>query len=194
MSLYIATLAELKSDLGIADTNDDAALTRLMEGLQGRFDSHLNRTLLRGADVEEVFDGGLTQLPLARFPVESVSAVYEDLDGEFPAGSLIEEYRVHLARGLVMRDDGRPWNDGVRCIKVVYTGGYVAAGSTPGAGQEAMPEDLRRAFLMQACFEWRNRTTLGKSNISAQGISVAISPARFLPEVSDCLAPLRRLV
>jgi hypothetical protein len=196
VSLYILTLSELKSDLGIADTTDDSALTRLMEGLQARFDSHLDRKLLRMAGEIEILSGGVTQLLLARFPVETVASVHVSFEQAWDASTLVAaaDYTLNQPRGRLSLRSGYAWPDGEQNIRVIYTGGFVAAGATPGSGQTAMPEDLRRAFLMQASFEWRNRTTLGKTNISAQGISVAISPAKFLPEVTDCLEALRRIV
>jgi hypothetical protein len=195
MSLHILTLAEAKADLGLTDTTDDAVLTRHMEGLQGRFEAYLGRTLLRGTDVEEILDGGMTWLLLTRFPVESVKTVHVDAAGAWGAETLIaaDGYRIHKARGRVVYAGGvYGWPSGSRNVRVVYTGGYVAAGSTPSTGQEAMPEGLRGAFGMQLGFEWRNRRNLGAQNVGAQGQSVTLAPAKFLPAVTDALESFKR--
>ena len=195
MSLYIATLTEIKGDLGIGDSTDDAPLTRLAEVLQGRFDAELNRVLLRTSGALEYFDGGQTVLLLQHWPAESV-AVYMDADRAFAAASLLAatDYTLNAARGRLHYGDGASdWPDyGRQTIKVVVTGGYVAAGSTPGAGQTAMPEGIRRAFLLQIGFEWRNRRSLGQQSVSAQGASVSLAPAQLLPDVKAALAPFRR--
>jgi hypothetical protein len=157
----------------------------------------LNRTLLRGVDVEELFDGGGRTILLGRWPVETIASVHVDDDQEWDADSLLEstDYRLNKTRGrLVYGSDGSVnWPDGVQNIRVVYTGGYVAAGSTAGTGQTAMPDAIRRAFRLQAGYEWRNRTHLGQQSVSAQGVNISLAPAKLLPEVEEILWGLRRL-
>jgi hypothetical protein len=195
VSLYIATLAEIKADLGISDSTDDAALTRLAEVIQGRFDALCQRVFLRTASAVEYFDGGERILLLEHWPVESV-AVYLDADRAFAAASLLAatEYTLNAARGRLHYGDGSvAWPDyGRQTIKVVVTGGYVAAGSSPSAGQLAMPEGVRRALLLQVGFEWRNRRNLGQQSVSAQGANVSLAPADLLPDAKAALAPFRR--
>lgn len=192
MSLTIAALDEIRLELGITDNTDDAALLQKAEGLQGRFDEHLGRTLARGVAVEETFDGGVTWLLLARFPVEAVTAVY--IDDELQD---TDDYRLNPGRGRLAWDGGiygdDKWPAGMQNIRVVYNGGYVARGTPVVAGQNAMPEAIRRAFLMQIGFEWRNRMTMGAESISTQGGSVSLAPAKFLPEVEAGLAAWRRI-
>jgi len=53
---------------------------------------------------------------------------------------------------------------------------------------------VRRAFALQAGFEWRNRDKLGISNLSGQGFSMQSAPAELLAEVKQSLSMLRRLV
>lgn len=197
MSLHIVTLAEMKAELGLADTADDAVLTRWMEGLQGRFDEHCRRGLLRTADIEEIHNGGDTYLFLSRFPVESVASVHLSAAQDWSAANALESdaFLVNKQRGrLMLAGFGNRWPEGEQNIRVSYTGGFVAAGSTPTAGQTAMPEALRRAFVLQLGFEWRNRANLGKTGVSGQGLTLDISPAKLLPEVEDALATFRRLV
>lgn len=193
--LYIATLAELKSELGINDPEDDNEIIRKATALQGRFDDHLCRTLLRGASVEEILDGDCTWLLPKRYPIEAVAEIYIDTDGEFDADTEIDsdDFRVNKTLGRILYGRGSTkWPAGFQNIKIVYSGGYVAAGETIGVGQTAMPETIRRAFFMQFAFEWRNKNTLGNQSVSAQGGSVSLAPAKFLPEVDDALFPYKR--
>lgn len=195
--LYIATLSEMKSDLGIGDPQDDTRLTAVLEGLQGVFESVLNRGLLRTESVEELFDGGERTLLLYRFPVESITSVHVSEDQEWDADSLLEttDYRLNKDRGrLVLGTDGSTrWPAGVQNVRVVYIGGYVAAGSAVSTGQYAMPEALRRVFRLQAGYEWRNRQHLGQQSVSGQGVSVNLSPAALLPEVKTVLDTFARI-
>jgi len=193
--LYIATLNEIKAEIGIADAEDDVGLTTKAEGLQGRFDDHLQRTLLRGADVEEIFDGDYTWLTPTRYPIESVAHIYVDADAVFGADTEISssDYRLNKRLGRIAYMAGQyKWAAGMQNIKVVYTGGYVAAGTVAASGQVAMPETIRRLFFMQLGFEWRNKTTLGNQSVSAQGASVSLAPAKFLPEVEEGLSIYKR--
>lgn len=197
MTLFIATLAQMKAELGITDAQDDAVLTSWMKGLQARFEDYCERKFLRTEDCEEFHDGGTTQVCLERFPVESISSIRVDLDREFPASTELDavDYVVNLKRGSIFYTVSEiPWPAGRQSIRVVYTGGYVAAGTTAEATQYEMPESLRRAFFMQGGFEWRNRGNLGRESISAQGATVSIAPAELLPEVKDTLSPFRRIL
>lgn len=193
----IVTLSEMKTELGLADTTDDAVLTQWMAALDGRFDSFLNRTLARGVGVIEYFDGGGRMLLLDRFPVESVASINVDPDGLWGADTLlaVTDYRLNKLRGRIVygADGSSPWETGVQNIRVVYTGGFVSAGEIPPAGQTAMPEAIRRAYFMQCAFEWRNRTHLGQASVSAQGGSINLAPAKLLPEVQDILSDWKRI-
>jgi hypothetical protein len=197
--LYILTLAEMKSELGLTDPVDDALLTQHAEALQGRFDDYLNRTLLRADGAAEIFDGGAEMLLVSRFPLEAVTSVHISAEQEWDADSLMDfdngDYRWVAARGRIFYGEthGNLWPEGLQNIRVVYSGGYVAAGATVDAGQTAMPEALRGAFRQQLGYEWRNRKQLGQESVSAQGASISLAPAELLAVVKQALGPYRRL-
>lgn len=66
-----------------------------------------------------------------------------------------------------------------RQVKVVYTGGYAESG-----GVLQVPDDLKRACLMQSAFEFKRRKDLGISSLSMPDGSIAMtSSAALLPEV-----------
>ena len=194
MSAYIVTLDELKAELGIPDAKDDGELLRLIEGLQGRFEDRAGRRFLRAEDTE-YFDGGVTSLFVRRFPIERGSvSVWVDADqvwGDADLYTETEDYSVHVGRGRIVHLGGK-WPLIVQGIKVTYTGGYVPAGEAVGEEQTPMPDGLRGIFLLQAAFEWRNRTNLGKSSMGAGGVSINLAPAALLPEVATTLEMYRR--
>ena len=197
MSLYILTLEEMKRELGITDGKDDAGLTLWMEGLQARFDDYCERNFLRVEEEEEIHDGGVTSLFLKRFPVENITSIHIDVDQDWDDIESLEsdDYLLNAARGAVIYGRGSwPWPVGLQNIRVVYTGGFVAAGQTVGDGQTAMPDTVRRAFLLECGFEWRNRLQLGRESISGMGATVSIAPAQFLPEVLAALNSYRRRI
>lgn len=201
----IVTLEEMKAELGIEDARDDVVLQQWLVGLEARISNHCRRDFVRQEDGAEIINGGNTYLMLKRWPVESITSVHVSPDQEWDADSLLaaDDYRIDYIRGkLVYGSGGIPWPAGFQNIRVVYTGGFVPADETPGAGESAMPEELRRAVFMQAGFEWRNRQDLGKTQIGADGASVqfgagvalALKGRTLMPEVRSTLQPLRRFV
>jgi hypothetical protein len=185
----------MKGELGLPDTQDDANLTRLMTALEGRFESHLNRLLARSVAETEYLDGGSEYLLLKRFPVESVTSVHVSADQTWDATTLwaSDTYVVNNLRGRIIRNVARTaWSEGAQNIRVIYAGGYVAAGDIAAAGQYAAPEGLRLAFIMQCSFLWRNRADLGRSQINAQGAGINLAPAELLPEVTHILNEFKR--
>lgn len=196
--LYIATLDEIKKALGITDNDDNDVLTRHLTGLQGRFDQQCHRRFLYGSQTE-LFDGAVTALEVERWPIDSVASVHEDLDQEWDADSLLDadDYRVNKPRGLIYYDPGEgllKWPTGMQNIRVIYTGGFVkTTGAVAPGVDDADLDSLRRAFFMQAEFEWRNRKNLGNSSISASGVNISLAPAKFLPEVESVLSAFARV-
>jgi len=197
MSLYILTLAEMKAELGIDDTDDDAVLTEWMEGLQKRFDAYCERTLLYSASVTEYHDGGERWLLLDRYPVESISSIIIDQDREWDSEDALtedEDYVLNADRGRIAYGTGEYlWTAGFQNIRVVYAGGYVACDGSPTGSQVAMPYDLRLAMRLQVGFLWRNRRNLGAQAVSGQGVTVNLAPVRLLPEVREILTLYRRV-
>jgi hypothetical protein len=196
MSLYICTLAEIKTYLEITDTTDDTLLTLIAEGVQGRFDRECNRTFLKG-DYTETFDGGAMWLLLDAYPVVSIASV--SIGGTALAS---DGYTLNAKRGRLGYGDGDSrWPEQMQSIDVAYTGGYVAAGDTPGTDETAMPEALRRALLLQVGFDYRNRKTMGIAQVSSGGVSMqqgsqpslALKMQTLLPEVVSTLNTFRRM-
>ncbi len=197
--LYIAELTEIKLSVGVTDTDDDAKITLLAELLQGRFDDHTNRGLLLSSAIVELHDGGFRSLLLRNFPTVSITDIRVDGDGIFEAETALDSdsFRFDPERGRVVRGIGnRVWEQGFKNVQVTYTGGFVAQGTSPGAGETAMPEGLRRAFLMQIEFEWRNKSRLGTQQVNAAGQTVnfgnpsvtrSLKNQTFMPEVETSL-------
>jgi len=196
--LFICTLQEIKEELEIKDPADDVVLTRHAEGLQDRFEEYLNRDLLRAENFVEICDGGAHAVLLSRFPLESVATVHQSQQQVWDDNSLVDakNYTLHLDRGRVIwTPQGattKSWAAGEQSIRVVYTGGYVGAGTSAQAGQTPMPDAIRGGYMIQFSYEWRNRRTLGTSAVSAQGSSVTMSPAKLLAMATEAMGHFRR--
>jgi len=204
--LYIMTLAEMKSVLGIGDTEDDTVLSLWLETIQGRFDQHCRRRFLYSASETEYFDGGVTALYVHRWPVASISSIIVDADQAWSSDDALatDDYRLNNRRGSLFYGTGGvqwPWSP--QSIRVVYAGGFVKSdGTVADHVDDYELEALRRAFLLQANFEWRNRETLGISQVSQQGSSIqqgaqpslALKQMTLLPEVESTLQPFKRIL
>jgi len=171
--LYIFSLDETKQVLGIDDQQDDELLAIWLEAIQGRLNTHCNRNFLAESAIEEIFDGGESVLAVQQWPIASVTSVHIDADQEWDSTTLLDsdDYILH------------------------------AAGTLATNGQENDRQTLRRAFMLQASFEWRNREQLGISQVSSQGVTVqqgaqvatALKFQTLLPEVQTSLVKLVRV-
>ena len=206
MNLYIATLAELKTMLGITDTGDDSAITQMAVAIQGRFDSHCRRQFLYAASQTEYLDGGVSELLVHRWPIASIASIIVDIDQAWSTDDALAstDYRLNMKRGKIVYGTGTyPWPEGFQNIRVVYAGGFVKSDGTAADHVEAGDlETLRRGFLMQVGYEWRNKEILGITQISQNGASVqagagvalALKGMTLMPEVELTLQPLKRTV
>jgi hypothetical protein len=208
MALYILTLAEIKAQLGISDTVDDNQITLWLEGLQGRIATHCGRALLEAENRVEILSGDVTELLLHCWPIESISEIVVNIDQDWTdAGSILasDDYLVNHERGAIRYARGMcRWPEGYRSIRVTYSGGLLsAAGAAANSYVDAdHVQAVKRALLIQGTFEWRNRKTLGISQVSQGGASIqqgaqvalALVGQTLLPEVETTLLPLRRIV
>ena len=86
------------------------------------------------------------------------------------------------------------WSRTRDSVQVIYKGGYCSAGQAPGAGEYAMPADLREAAIEQATFIFKRKDDIGLAGVSAEGGSISkFSSMDLLPMVKNVLNDYRRL-
>ena len=191
----ICTLGDVKDRLGISDTEHDTAINRIISGLKAIFDRHTNRNLLLNADdVTEYYSAisGESRIVLNRYPVVSITSVKESYNYDFDAATALVE-NTHY-RQLRSGENGilyriyTSWATFEDAIQVIYRGGYCSAGQTPGAGEFALPADLREAAIEQASFFFKRRDDLGLAGVSFEGGSISkFSSMDLLPMVKKIL-------
>lgn len=188
----LCQLTTVKSRLGIAshDVDDDALLNGFIALVGSRFERECRRQFGRTAGATQEFDGDVTELLLDRYPVESVSAFAlkdNETDG-FVAQSGVDYILRAASNGvkcLVTLES--PLGSMRQRLQVTYTGGYVLPGTTPGAGQSALPDDLERAAVEQVVHFYRLRDKLGLVNASGEGAAINIQTEELLPVVRNTL-------
>ena len=194
----ICTLADVKDRLAETDTENDTTLLNIIRGMEGTFDNYCGRTLIiNSADVTEYFTGLGSQLLVNRYPVASITSIKVSPDYDFDSADALvvnQNYRLLNSgkNGILFRMYGS-WYSIPDSTQIVYRGGYCPAGSTPGSGETALPDDLREAAILQACFIFSRKDDMGVAATSFDGGSMKkFAPVKLLPQVEAILKKYKR--
>jgi len=199
VTLKIVSLTAVKAFLDIPsdeDQWDDLLDDQIIPQVSDRIERHLNRRLLdSGSDVTEYFDsdGALDTISLERYPINSITAVYESTDRSFSAGDALDsdEYVSYGNRGIIRLVDGRTFLSGIQTVRIDYQGGYTATLNV----LDSPPDDLVYAASLQIGHVWQRRTSMGTTSQSVAGGQVLTfqSALNLLPEVKSALQNMRRI-
>ncbi len=161
----LTQLSTVKSRLALVVTDYDDLLTNAIKAVSARFDKECNRTLARTASVTHEFDATDTEVMPPCYRVESVTK-FELKSNETDGWS--EQTGVqYLIRRQCIISLSVPFNSQPSTLnspalaRVTLTGGYVLPGTTPSAGQTALPDDLEQAAVEQIAYWFRNRENTG---------------------------------
>jgi hypothetical protein len=196
----LAELATVKARLAIlpTDVSQDELLTRAIEAVSSRFDRECNRTLARTVDATQEFGAGETEIIARCYPIETVTK-FELKTNE--AEGWVEQTDVdYVLRQACVISLSMPLSfvpqvstAGPRLARVTYTGGYVMPGTTPAAGQTALPADLESAAVEQVACWFQQRDKLGLiRHWPSGGTYMVFSQLPLLPQVSAVIRPYRR--
>jgi hypothetical protein len=198
----LTQLATVKArlDIPLATTTYDALLTRAIEAVSARFDRECNRTLARTVGATEEFRATDREIIARCYPVETVTKFElktTEAEGwleQVGAGYVIRRgCIISLSTPLTFVPEtlwGSP-----QVGRVTYTGGYVMPGTTPSAGQTALPEDLEFAAVEQVAAWYQQRDKLGLfRHWPSGGTYLVLSQLPLLPQVSAAIRPHQRWV
>jgi uncharacterized phiE125 gp8 family phage protein len=189
--MLLAQLTTVKTRLGITDTTDDTLLTNLIEFASARFERDTNRSLERAVSTTEEFPADQTELLVARFPLETVSQFH--LKQNETDGWVLQSNIDYLIRRACVISLSAPLGTKYEQARVTFTGGYVLPGTTPGAGQTALPDDLEHACVEQVAYWYQNRHRLGLLSMPAEGRTFYnIAQLDLLPQVQSILKRYER--
>ena len=190
MPLY-TQLSSVKSRLNITDTTDDTILTNMIKHCSTRFDHETRRNLDRAANTTEEFTADSTELRLGRTPIESVASFH--LKTNEAEGWVLQsdvDYLIHRNSIISL---SWPLGSSHEILRVTYTGGYVLPGTTPGAGQTALPDDLEQSCIEQVAFWYQHRNRLGLVTVPAEGRTFfSLAPLDLLAHVKSTLQKYER--
>ena len=208
MAIKLVSVADVRTYLNFTSTNQDTLLGELIEQVSEDIQNYCDRTFTRGTDTLEYPIGGGKYLSLKRFPIVSIAHIRYNIDSDFSdsaddissddykySASLKDEGLVFLKRSKLRvqlsnktYDSGYVWPDDPDSLEVKYTGGY-----TDTAGVLDVPDDLKKACVIQVSYLFDRRKSLGVRNVSGQEGSLNYEGTyEFLPNVSGVLDKYKR--
>lgn len=155
----LATLADLKSYLSIANTNADTELTRLLNASSALAEQLLCRNVFAGDRTERRHGNGRDMIQLRDAPILSVSSLTVSgsavalSDGTSP-GYLFADNALYL-------------------IGLCFTRGRYNVVVTYSAGYASIPPDLAHAVIEIAAQAYKERDWIGHQSKSLGGETVA---------------------
>ena len=157
----LTQLTTVKDRLALTVNTYDTLLTNAIKSVSTRFDQITNRTLARTISATQEFSADKTELILSCYPLESVTKLeLKSTEAEGWVEQTGIDYLIRNACVVSLASRLGTWRDQGR---ITYTGGYVLPGTTPGAGQTALPYDLEQAAIEQVAYWFHNQTTARKT-------------------------------
>ncbi len=170
MTIELVTFEELANYLDLTKSESEYPdLDLIKKSVVSALENHTQR-LFEGDSRTLVFqtDGLRTQMiPLKAIPVGVVSSV--KIDGVATTRYKIKNYGIQLKDFVADKD-----------IEVEYTGGI-----------ETIPEDLKRAALLQTVYEYQNKDSIGIQTTTSDGGTVTKPALGLLKEVKHLLQILK---
>ncbi|MBW8017438.1 MAG: hypothetical protein FVQ82_14760 [Planctomycetes bacterium] len=194
----ICTLADVKTRLGLGDTEYDDIINSILDGIDSIFDAETSRTLIApAADVTETYTGLGRYLSLLAYPLISITSVIESYDHDFTTGTTLtagtDYWQMSAGKNGILYRSGVSWVSVPDCIQVVYRAGFCAAGVSPGEGEHALPADLTEAGIQQASLIFKRRDDIGLSSHGFDGGSIdKFQQVDLLPLVKKTLKKYER--
>src|SRR5882672_9766741 len=193
----LTQLQTVKTRLGIDEVNVQFDASSRMPSIPSLPVSikKTNRTLARTVSATFEFCADDLEISPPIYPIESVTK-FETKTSE-SAGWIEQTSVEYLIRRscIISLAESVPWQvsrDGI--ARVTYTGGYLLPGTTPSAGQTALPSDLEQAAVEQVAYWFQNREALGLTRLWPHGGTYEqLSGLDLLPSVEAVLHRHQRM-
>jgi hypothetical protein len=200
MNLGLGNLKELKAWLLNEqlrpDTSWDAQIMAIGRGTAAAFERTCNRKFERVVGAVADFSADRAHLVLPRYPLEEVALVEFRDTPSAPWENVTSSLATwSSASGLL--EFSSELGDALSRVRVTFTGGYWfdtsedASGVMP-AGAEALPADLKLAWLQHCRSTWAKYPKLG-TPINTVPQATALVTMNFSPDVAETLQAYRRI-
>lgn len=189
----LTQLSTLKNRLALlpGDTQHDDLLTNAIAATSAIFERETGRTFARTVDAMHECGGNDTEICVDCYPIESIAAF--ELKSDELAGWIEQPPPSYLIRRDCVISLRNPLGAAYEQARVVYTGGYVLPGATPGPGQTPLPPDLEHAAIEQVASWFLHRDKVGLvRNWPSGGTFQVFVELPLLPSVTAVLERYRR--
>lgn len=153
--MSLCALADVKTYLGITDTNSDAVLTALVASASAMIESYCNRVFLSASYTETRNGTGGAKLLLLNAPVTAVSSLTVDGYAVPPAPDAISPGYLFDQQVLYIRPGAYPGEfvRGIQNITVTYVAGYAT-----------VPPDVNQACVELIASKYAKRLRIDKKS------------------------------
>jgi hypothetical protein len=216
MNAGFSNLASLKEWLLTealrTSTDYDSQILAIGLGVAGIFETHCNRKFARQVGATYEFRAELDRIVIDRAPVEqitkielrdpfgadwvdqgTVSALLDYLNEEAGLVALLTPLGTYRGRGRITFDGGFWWNQ----QEPDYDPPVTPTEEDPDLsaqpeGSNALPDNLKLAWLLQCEHVWQQRDKLGLAIAKSPTTDSAIARTEILPLVKEQLQPFVR--
>jgi hypothetical protein len=203
MNIGLGNLTELKGQLLAAslraDTNYDAAITAIGQGVAGQIDHYCNRRFAWLENDSDQFRADRRHYYLKRYPVASITQCQRQdtlTDGwlNLPVTDLIQQWNLQIGYISFIALQGYEFSQ----LLVTYTGGFWFDTTEDGsgvmpAGATLLPADVKFAWYLQCQNVWRQWDRLGNQIAEAPESQTSGQTLQLAPFVRELLDDHRRL-
>lgn len=178
--MALAPLADLKTYLGIDNTDSDAELTRMLEVQSGFAEQYMGRSIVRASFTERRNGNCSDVLFVRNAPISAISlltingATIAASDGT-SSGYIFEAESVFLL-------GGQRFTRGTKNVVITYTGGY-----------QTVPPEIAHSVVEMAAQAYREKEWIGFTSKSLAGETVAFQRNGFPDSAKNTLNFYRRL-
>jgi hypothetical protein len=189
-NLALCRFEDVQLQIPGVENLDRQFIENIIDAVSARCESYCKRKFMKATRTEyHSIDKNQRNLFLKRYPIQSVTGIWEDWTGGFSEDvqpTNTDDYdAVTLSEKGIVRARYRPWNRGVGTVKVTYVGGL--ARNVGG-----LPHDLRHSVARQAAFVYTRRASLGILGESIAGTSVSLNESDLLEDVRKVWASYTR--
>lgn len=172
--MTLCALQDVKTYLGITDTNSDAVLNALVSNVSAAVEAYCNRTFASASYTETRNGGCGPKLFLANGPVTAVASVTVDGQTVNPAPDALSGGFVFDSNVVYIRPGGigpQEFRKGIQNVVVQYTAGFAS-----------IPLDVNQATVLWIASIYAKRNRIDKRNETlgqqqTQGYDLSDMPA-----------------
>lgn len=165
MAIELVEFSALAKLLGLSESSIASypALSVIRDSVVSALENYTGREFEKKQRSETLYaiDAPIRMMGLKALPVISVASVTDE------DGNALDYRRTGYGIELTA-----PAFDII--VSAIYTGGYA---------ESALPEDLKRAALIQTAYEFQTKSHIGAETVSTEGGTVSRPALQILPEV-----------